>query len=145
MKAESTKYRLEDVIKALKLSAGKVYIAAEKLGSSPQTIYNYAKRFSEVKQVIRQQRGLRLDRAEDALEKAVEAGEGWAVCFTLKTLGKKRGYVEKQQIESDVRIDPAIHQDVRLLRDELQKDPTYVDYLRDRAGNGDGHAGSLGR
>lgn len=40
-----------------------------------------------------------LDNAESALFKAVLAGEAWAVCFFLKTQGKKRGYIEKQQVE----------------------------------------------
>lgn len=36
-----------------------------------------------------------LDNAESALYRAVIAGEAWAVCFFLKTQGKKRGYIER--------------------------------------------------
>lgn len=41
---------------------------------------------------------LRLDIAESALDKAVEAGEAWAVCFFLKTRGKARGYTERHEV-----------------------------------------------
>ena len=39
------------------------------------------------------------DTAEDSLRAAVKKGEGWAVCFFLKTQAKDRGYVEKQEVE----------------------------------------------
>jgi hypothetical protein len=39
------------------------------------------------------------DMAESALYKAVLAGEGWAVCFFLKTQARDRGYTEKAEIE----------------------------------------------
>lgn len=39
------------------------------------------------------------DNAESALNRAVINGEAWAVCFTLKTQAKDRGYVERVQQE----------------------------------------------
>ncbi|MEI8016283.1 MAG: hypothetical protein D4R81_07615 [Nitrospiraceae bacterium] len=39
-----------------------------------------------------------LDEAEAALHKAVMRGEAWAVCFTLKTQGKGRGYTERLEV-----------------------------------------------
>jgi len=39
------------------------------------------------------------DNAESALNRAVINGEAWAVCFTLKTQGKDRGYIERTQQE----------------------------------------------
>jgi hypothetical protein len=43
-------------------------------------------------------RQTRIDEAEDALDRAVRRGEGWAVCFTLKTLGRERGYIERHEM-----------------------------------------------
>ena len=43
-----------------------------------------------------------LDNAESALQRACIAGEAWAVCFTLKTLGKSRGYIERQELAATV-------------------------------------------
>ena len=34
------------------------------------------------------------------LRKAVNRGEAWAVCFTLKCLGKERGFVERVEHSS---------------------------------------------
>ena len=87
------------MITALKAASGMVYVAARKLGCSHTTIYTYAKRYPSVQDAINEERGYFVDTCEIALQRAVLAGEGWAVCFALKTLGKDRGYVEKQQIE----------------------------------------------
>ena len=36
--------------------------------------------------------------AELKLDAAVQAGEPWAIAFLLKTVGRKRGYVQRQEI-----------------------------------------------
>lgn len=46
-------------------------------------------------------RGILVDKSELALESAIGAKEAWAVCFTLKTLGKDRGYVERTESRQD--------------------------------------------
>jgi hypothetical protein len=93
------KYSAKRIIEALNLTNGMIYLAAKKLGCSPVTIYNYAKRYPTVQQAIDDNRGAFVDMAELALAKAVQDGEGWAVCFTLKTIGKGRGYIERHEIE----------------------------------------------
>src|SRR5262245_56405300 len=99
------KWTAAQVVNALNESQGMVYIAARKLGCHHQTVYNYAKRYASVQAAIDAERGEFVDTAELALKRAVLAGEGWAVCFSLKTLGKERGYVEKRQIEHSGKID----------------------------------------
>lgn len=42
-----------------------------------------------------------LDEVEGSLYKAAKKGEGWAVCFFLKTQGKKRGYIERDTRQLD--------------------------------------------
>lgn len=51
-----------------------------------------------LKQLLADERERMLDNAEDKLGQAVDMGEAWAVCFTLKTQGKERGYSERQEI-----------------------------------------------
>ena len=77
---------------------GMVFLAAKKLGCSDDTIYNYAKRYKAVGDALRQQRGQFVDMAELKLWNAVNEGEAWAVQFALRTLGKERGYVERQEV-----------------------------------------------
>lgn len=75
-----------------------VYLAAKRLGCGPSSIYRRMEKSAKVKAVVDDSRGELLDTAETALKSAVIAKEGWAVCFTLKTIGKERGYVERQEI-----------------------------------------------
>jgi transposase-like protein len=92
------RYTTEQIIKALKETNGMIYLAARRLGCTPQTIYNRANRTQVVKQAIEDSRGEIVDLAEQKLRLAILAGEPWAVALTLKTLGKQRGYVERQEV-----------------------------------------------
>jgi len=91
-------YRTEDIIKALEETHGMIYLAANALGCSPHTIYRRAEKNKKVQEVIDVQRGKLIDKAELKLEQAVMNGEPWAVTLTLKSLGKNRGYVERQEV-----------------------------------------------
>jgi hypothetical protein len=51
-----------------------------------------------LRQLLADEREKMLDDAEDKLGGAVRKGEAWAVCFTLKTQGKERGYTERQEL-----------------------------------------------
>jgi hypothetical protein len=87
------------MIEAVQKNKGMVYLAAKTLGCSPQTVYNYAKNYVTVQQAIDNERGLFLDNTELKLDEAIQDGQGWAIAFALRTLGKHRGYIEKQQVE----------------------------------------------
>ena len=64
-------------------------------------IYRRLKQSARLREVLDDQREEFLDIAEASLKRKVIEGDGWAVCFTLKTLGKARGYVERLQRETD--------------------------------------------
>jgi hypothetical protein len=91
------KYTKKEIIAALIETKGMVYVAARKIGCAANTIYNFAEKYPEVKQAMKQERGLMVDMAELHLHKAVTKGEPWAVSLTLKTIGKDRGYTERQE------------------------------------------------
>lgn len=107
------RYTVEQVVAALNECHGLIYLAARRLGCTYQTIRNYKERHPAVREAGEQKRGEMVDAAEASLYKAIQGGEAWAVCFTLKTLGKSRGFVERQEvsgkdggpIESKVTID----------------------------------------
>ncbi len=88
-------YKTAEIVEALKATGGMVYMAARKLGCDPSTIHVRAKTSTEIREAIDNARGDMLDMAEHELKKAVRVGDMTAVIFTLKTIGKHRGYVER--------------------------------------------------
>jgi hypothetical protein len=91
-------YSAETVAKALTASHGLVSAAAHALGCTPQTVRAHVKRSAVCRDALHDAREATLDLAEAALFKQVAAGEAWAVCFILKTLGRNRGYVERREL-----------------------------------------------
>jgi hypothetical protein len=88
-------YKTAEIVEALKATGGMVYMAARKLGCDPSTIHVRAKASPEIQAAIDNARGDMLDMAEHELKKAVRGGDMTAIIFTLKTIGKHRGYVER--------------------------------------------------
>jgi hypothetical protein len=91
-------YNQKQIIKALEKNNGMVYITAKAVGCSPVTIYSLAKKNPAIQEAINNARGEVTDNAESKLFSAIQAGEAWAICFYLKTQGKGRGYVERQEM-----------------------------------------------
>jgi hypothetical protein len=96
--AKTKQFKSQQIIQTLNENNGMVYLSAKVLGCDPKTIYNYAKSDPDVQSAIDNARGELTDRAESKLKEAIERGEAWAVCFYLKTQGKSRGYVERQEV-----------------------------------------------
>lgn len=88
------------IVDALQATDGLIYKAATRLGCAPSTIYKRAERSPLVRQAIEDSRGELVDESESKLRLAVERGDAWAVALVLKTLGKDRGYVERQETVS---------------------------------------------
>jgi hypothetical protein len=98
-------YRTTDLISALERTHGMIYLAAKELGCDPSTIYRRAEKDKKIRHTIDSFRGQIIDKAELKLETAVMNGEPWAITLALKTIGKNRGYVEKQEIESGGKVE----------------------------------------
>ncbi|HSW63673.1 MAG TPA: hypothetical protein VLH56_10255, partial [Dissulfurispiraceae bacterium] len=73
-----------------------VSLAARKLDCAPQLIHDRVKSMSLLQQTIDASRDELVDLAEAVLKSAVLNHEPWAVALVLKTLGKRRGYDERQ-------------------------------------------------
>jgi hypothetical protein len=95
------RYTTEQVILAIQETRGMITLAARKLNCAPNTIRAYVQRHPTVAQALQEQREGFLDTAELALMKAVQNGEAWAIAFSLKTLGRKRGYVERVEVDTN--------------------------------------------
>jgi hypothetical protein len=115
------RYSAEQVITAIQAARGMVTIAARSLGCKPQTVRNYLARYPTVADAFREERERTLDVGELALYKAVQEGQGWAVTFLLKTIGRDRGYVETTR-NLNLNLTP---QDIEKL-DDAQLDDIYT-------------------
>lgn len=72
---------------------GNISATAQHFGVARNSLYAFIER-DGLQGVLADARETLVDSAESALLNAVMRGEAWAVCFTLKTQGKARGYVE---------------------------------------------------
>ena len=88
-------FTVDEVAAALEKSHGLVSFAARLLGCNRTTIYNYFEKYPHLRQIITDAGEALVDKAELAVEKAIDNGEGWAISLVLKTKGKNRGYVER--------------------------------------------------
>ncbi len=93
------KFTVKQVIKAIHATHGIKMAAARRLGCNRQTIYNYAKKYPTVQAACDEAAEEFLDLAESRLHEAVDRGMWPAIAFTLRTVGARRGYLERQQIE----------------------------------------------
>lgn len=89
------------ILDAIRVTGGNVSAAAQKLGCSRRVLYDWMAKDPDIKQAREDAEESLLDMAEGKLYTAVREGDMTAIIFTLKTKGKKRGYVERQEIEID--------------------------------------------
>ena len=101
------------VEKALRKYNGNISTVARSLGVTRSAIYWRIQKDAKLKEVWQETRETFLDNTETALADAVNNREGWAVCFTLKTIGKNRGYVEKQEIAHSGGVGVTIVDDIK--------------------------------
>ena len=93
------RYTQAQLIDAIQAAKGIKATAAQSLGCSRQTITNYIDRYPAVKAAYQEARDTSLDLAESKLIALVEREEWPAIRFMLVTLGKDRGYTERDDIQ----------------------------------------------
>jgi len=91
--------RKKDLLDALERSLGIVSTACEKVGVDRKTHYNWLKDDAEYKEAVRSIEERTIDFAESHLHALIKDKNPAATIFFLKTKGKNRGYVERQEIE----------------------------------------------
>lgn len=89
----------ESMIKALESSLGVVTSAAKAVGMDQATHYKWLKLDPAYKERVEAIADIALDFAESKLHDNIGKGDTTATIFYLKTKGKKRGYIEKQEID----------------------------------------------
>lgn len=86
------------MIEALEKSLGIVTTACKAVGISRETHYRWMREDEVYKASVEAIADIALDFAESSLHKQIQSGEVSSTIFYLKTKGKHRGYVERQEI-----------------------------------------------
>jgi hypothetical protein len=94
----------QSFIEAYQKSFGNVSQSCKASGISRQTFYNWKEEDSEfLSEIVNvEPEEVFIDFAENALAKKISEGDTTAIIFALKTKGKKRGYVERQEFNHQV-------------------------------------------
>jgi len=107
MQQNATHIKKKAMLEALEKTLGIVTTAAKMVGIDRVTHYRWLADDKEYKAQVDDLQNVVLDFAESALHKMVEKHNPAATLFLLKTKGKQRGYVERQEIQhsSDTETD----------------------------------------
>ena len=87
------------MLEALEQSLGVVTTACKVVGIERKTHYNWLEHDKDYKAAVKSIEDVAIDFAESQLHKQIKKGSTQATVFYLKTKGKKRGYVERQEHE----------------------------------------------
>ena len=103
---KSRHIKKEAILKALESSLGIVTIACKQSDIPRSTYYKWLKEDEEFAKQVSDIENIALDFAESQLHGQMREGNTSATIFYLKTKGKKRGYIERSDINvsSDDRI-----------------------------------------
>ncbi len=96
-----TEQHKKAVIEALESSLGVVTSACKKAEVGRTTFYQWLKDDAEFAKQVADIENVALDFAESQLHKQIQDGSAAATIFYLKTKGKKRGYIERQEISHE--------------------------------------------
>lgn len=88
----------KQMVEALEKSLGIVTSACKAVGISRETHYRWLREDEAYKMAVDSIEDIALDFAESQLHKQIKEGEVSSTIFYLKTKGKKRGYIERQEI-----------------------------------------------
>ena len=86
------------MLEALEKSLGIVTTAAKAVGITRKTHYDWLNKDPQYRKSVIELEDLALDYVESKLFKNIEKEKEASVFFYMKTKGKKRGYVERQEI-----------------------------------------------
>jgi len=95
-KSDTIKKKL---IQALEKSLGVVTTACKNVGVHRSTYYDYYNNDSKFKEEVDDILNVAIDFAESHLHEQIQGGNTSATIFYLKTKGKKRGYIERNELD----------------------------------------------
>ena len=102
--ATKTDILKRNLLEALEKSLGVVTTACKIVDCNRSTFYKYYNNDQDFKSSVDELQNLTLDFAESQLHQQIKDGNTTATIFYLKTKGKKRGYVERKEVEMTAEV-----------------------------------------
>lgn len=96
--SDKTDIKKREILEALEKSLGIVTTACKQVGINRDTYYEWLKKDKEFKKKVKDLENVALDFAESQLHKQIAKGNPLSTMFYLKCKGKKRGYIEQQEL-----------------------------------------------
>ena len=96
---KSRHIKKEAMLKALENSLGVVTVACKQIDIPRSTYYKWLKEDKDFAKSVKEIENIALDFAESQLHSQMKDGSTSATIFYLKTKGKKRGYIEKSELD----------------------------------------------
>jgi hypothetical protein len=106
--ATKTNILKKNLLQALEKSLGVVTTACKIVDCNRSTFYKYYNNDKEFRASVDELQNMTLDFVESQLHKQIKDGNTTATIFYLKTKGKKRGFVERQEIQMDGSIESKV-------------------------------------
>ena len=96
---KSRHIKKEAMLQALENSLGVVTVACKQSDTPRSTYYKWLKEDDEFAKSVKEIENIALDFAESQLHSQMKDGNTSATIFYLKTKGKKRGYIERSELD----------------------------------------------
>ena len=96
---KSRHIKKESILEALEKSLGVVTMACKSADVPRSTYYKWLKEDEEFTKAVKDIENIALDFGESQLHKQIGDGNTSATIFFLKTKGKKRGYIERSELD----------------------------------------------
>jgi len=108
----NTEFKKKAFIKAYKKAFGNVSQSCLAIGIDRSTYYDWIKKDEKFKKKIEEAEPQErfLDFLESKLVEQINGGNTTSIIFALKTKGKNRGYVERQEIVHDGKLETEVVQ-----------------------------------
>lgn len=102
-KPQNATLKKDAMVKALEKSLGVVTTACRNIGIDRATHYRWLEDDPEYKAAVQALSDVALDFAESKLHSLIQEGDTTATIFYLKTKGKQRGYIERQEVSTELK------------------------------------------
>lgn len=102
-KPQNATLKKDAMVKALEKSLGVVTTACKNIGIDRATHYRWLEDDPEYKAAVQALSDVALDFAESKLHSLIHEGDTTATIFYLKTKGKQRGYIERQEVSTELK------------------------------------------